>query len=146
MIEWCNANEGFISALLTIVSILLSVLAIVISIIVAKIPYKKKIAISFYTCLGAGSNTENNYYSVEATNIGNRAIKVLFVGIGYKQSGKWKKLYSIHMKNSQNEMLNINTTVNSVYEIDGVNEYSKKYKLYAIAIDIEGKIYKRKIK
>ena len=38
------------------------------------------------------------------------------------------------MKNSQNEMLNINTTVNSVYEIDGVNEYSKKYKLYATYI------------
>lgn len=146
MIEWCNVNEGFISAILSIVSILLSVLAVVISIIISKFPYKKKIAISFYTYLGAGSNTGNDYYSVEATNIGNRVIKVSFVGIGYKESGNWKKLYSIHMKNAQNEMLNINTTVNSVYEINGVNECLKNHKLYAIAIDIEGKIYKRKIK
>ena len=40
-IEWCNENNGFISAVLAIASFLLSIFAIEISIIVAKMPYKK---------------------------------------------------------------------------------------------------------
>ena len=42
-IEWCNQNNGFISAILSIIGLLLSIIAIVISIHTARLPYKKKL-------------------------------------------------------------------------------------------------------
>ena len=55
-IEWCNLNQGFISAILALTSIVLSVVAILVSIRVAKLPFRKKIAVAFYTNLGVGAS------------------------------------------------------------------------------------------
>lgn len=52
-----------------------------------KITFYEKIAVGFFTNLGLGQHEGLIYYSVEATNIGNRVIKVLFVGYDIK---KWK--------------------------------------------------------
>ena len=145
IIEWCNTNVGFISAILALFSILLSVVAICVSITVAKLPFKKKIAVGFFTNLGLGQHEGLIYYSVEATNIGNRVVKVSFVGYSYKEKGSWKKLYNKASSNSQNVMLNINETTSAIYDINEINNLMKKHKLYAFAIDIEGKIYKRKV-
>ena len=41
-IQWCNENNGFLTAILSITSLLLSVTAIVVSIMTARLPYKKK--------------------------------------------------------------------------------------------------------
>lgn len=85
------------------------------------------------------------YYSVEATNIGNRVIKVSFVGYAYKENGRWKKLYNKNTSNSQNIMLNINETATANYDIKAINEIMENHTLYAFVVNIEGKIYKRKV-
>lgn len=145
-IEWCNLNQGFVSAVLALTSITLSIIAILVSIHVAKLPFRKKIAVAFYTNIGVGANAGVQFYSIEATNIGNRVIKVNFVGIGYKESGCWKKCYNKINPNPSNVMLNINETVDSQYSISDVNQLMSDRTLYAIAVDIEGKVYKRRIK
>ena len=145
IIQWCNTNAGFVSGILALFSIILSVVAICVSIIVAKLPFKKKVAVGFFTNLGLGEYNGMDYYSVEATNIGNRIVKVSFVGFAYKDNDGWKKLYNKATNHSQNVMLNINETASSIYSIDEINKIMKKHKLYAFAIDIEGKIYKRKV-
>ena len=145
IIQWCNTNAGFVSGLLALFSIMLSVVAICVSIIVAKLPFKKKIAVGFFTNLGLAQHKGLMYYSVEATNIGNRVVKVLFVGYAYKENGSWKKIYNTASSNAQNVMLNVNETVSSIYDINEINNIIKEHKLYAFVVDIEGKIYKRKV-
>ena len=83
IIQWCNTNVGFVSGILALFSIVLSLVAIYVSIVVAKLPFKKKITVGFFTNLGLGEYAGINYYSVEATNIGNRLVKVSFVGFAY---------------------------------------------------------------
>lgn len=52
IIDWCNENTGFLSAILSIVGILLSFIAICISIHTARLPYKKSLKLSsFYDVL-----------------------------------------------------------------------------------------------
>ena len=47
--NWCNTNEGVVSALLTILTIIISVIALFVSIKLGKIPYRKALtAIPFY--------------------------------------------------------------------------------------------------
>lgn len=145
-IEWCNLNQGFVSAILALTSIILSVVAILVSIRVAKLPFQKKIAVAFYTNLGVGASAGLQFYSIEATNIGNRVIKVNFVGVGYKEGGRWMKCYNKANPNPSNVMLDINETVDTQYSISDVNQLMAERTLYAIAVDIEGKVYKRRIK
>lgn len=145
-IEWSNSNQGFVSAILALTSIILSVVAIFVSIRVAKLPFRKKIAIAFYTNLGVGLSAGLQFYSIEATNIGNRILKLNFVGIGYKESGRWMKCYNKANGNPNNVLLDINETVDTQYSVADVDQLMKERKLYAIAIDIEGKMYKRRIR
>lgn len=42
-------------------------------------------------------------------------------------------------------MLNINETASSVYDINEIYNIMKEHKLYTFVVDIEGKIYKRKV-
>lgn len=146
IVEWCNLNQGFVSAILAFASMVLSVIAIITSIKVAKIPFKKNIAVSFYTNLGVGLSSGVEFYSIEATNIGNRVIKVNYVGAAYRENGTWMKLYNKLNPNPTNIMLNINETISSQYDIAELNAIISKKKVYAIAIDVEGKMYKRRIK
>lgn len=45
IIIWCNSNEGFISALLTIMTIIISVIALHMSNRIGKLPYTKKLKV-----------------------------------------------------------------------------------------------------
>ena len=146
VIMWCNANQGFVSALLALVSLALSSAAIIVSIIVDRLPFRKKLAIGFYTNMGVGLSDGLQFYSVEATNIGNRTIKVSFVGIGFREHTRWKKAINHKKPNPTNTMLNVNETVIAQYDIIDINKLMSEKRIYAIAIDIEGKVYKRKIK
>lgn len=146
IVEWCNLNQGFVSAILAFTSILLSVIAIIASIKAAKIPFKKNIAVAFYTNLGVGLNSGVEFYSIEATNIGNRVIKASYVGAAYKENGTWMKLYNKSNPNPTNVMISVNETITAQYDVAEFNAIISKKKVYAIAIDVEGKMYKRKIK
>ena len=40
---WCNENNGFLTAVLSIIGLLLSMIAIVVSVSTARMPYKKRL-------------------------------------------------------------------------------------------------------
>lgn len=63
IIQWCNTNVGFVSGILALFSIVLSLVAIYVSIVVAKLPFKKKITVGFFTNLGLGEYAGINYYN-----------------------------------------------------------------------------------
>ena len=46
IIRWCNENNGFLTAILSLIGLVLSVTAIVVSIRTARLPYKKKLMLS----------------------------------------------------------------------------------------------------
>lgn len=81
-VQWCNENEGFLSAVLSIIGLMLSVIAIVVSVQTARLPYKKKLMLGSYMMLGATVNPGVNAttfimgMSTSATNVGNRAIVI----------------------------------------------------------------------
>lgn len=45
LINWCNGNQGFLSAILSVVTIFISILAIRMTYKIGKMPYKKHISI-----------------------------------------------------------------------------------------------------
>ena len=81
-VEWCNENQGFLSAIFSLLSLLLSTIAIGISITTAKRPYKKAMRISAGSYLGVGSEMEEEQgIYVNVLNIGNVPINVVDVGL-----------------------------------------------------------------
>ena len=123
-----------------------SVLAIAISVKVAKLPYKKKLAISFFTNIGVGGLSGTNFYSIEALNIGNRAIKVDFVGIGFYKGFRMKKALNIENP-FEPTLLNTNEMCNATYTPSQIEDCKRNSRvLYAIAYDAEHKLYKKRIK
>lgn len=41
IIEWCNNNQGFISAILSLLTLIASIIAIIISIVTSRLPLRK---------------------------------------------------------------------------------------------------------
>ena len=52
IIRWCNENNGFLTAILSLIGLVLSVTAIVVSIRTARLPYKKKLMLGSYMSVG----------------------------------------------------------------------------------------------
>ena len=48
IIQWCNENNGFLTAILSLIGLVLSVPAIVVSLRTARLPYKKKLMLGSY--------------------------------------------------------------------------------------------------
>lgn len=157
IIKWCNENQGFISALLALLSLITSVIAICISISVAKLPYKKKLLISKSVDYFVMQHTQTGKVlmpikgmTVSALNIGAIPINIRYLGLGIKVPFKsMQKIISINEDNYHSKILNISEQDSVECSLDILMECSKKFKnidvLYAIAIDAEDKIYKRKI-
>lgn len=57
IIRWCNENNGFLTAILSLIGLVLSVTAIVVSIRTARLPYKKKLMLGSYMSVGASRMT-----------------------------------------------------------------------------------------
>ena len=147
IVEWCNDNEGFVSAVLALLSLVLSVVAICISISVAKLPFKKKISVAFYTNMGVGGAQGYVEYEVVATNIGNRVVATDYVGLGYYKKGKLQRLYTINRNLENKRRLDINESCSVKFtknEFDNVKRQCSR--VYAIATDVEGTIFKKRIK
>lgn len=147
IVDWCNTNQGFVSAVLALSSLILSIVAICISISVAKLPFKKKIALTFYTNIGIGDASNHIDYEVVATNIGNRVVATNYVGLGFYEKGKLKLFHSATRNLNNKQRLDINESCIvrfSKDELDDVKKYSSR--IYAIATDVEGAIFKKQIK
>lgn len=146
MIKWINDNASIISLSIAFASLVLSVIALFISKHNASIPYKKKIQLKYFTNIGIGINEGIKYFSVEATNAGNKDIGISFLGIGYFEKRKLIKAYCKLFPNPSNIILEQNKIIDSRYQFGDLKQLEQRKKLYAIAIDIEGKVYKKRIK
>lgn len=79
---WCNENVGFLSAILSIVTILISVIAIIVSLKTALLPYKQALKIIYYI-----EDNEDDVPEIYLTlmNIGNSPIGIDYIAIEQKQ-------------------------------------------------------------
>ena len=101
IIQWCNENNGFLTAILSLIGLILSVTAIVVSIRTARLPYKKKLMLGSSLLLGVsriplrGTETSLVGLSSTATNVGNRTISLTYLGFAIKKDGKLNKMYPV---------------------------------------------------
>lgn len=79
LINWCNENVGFISLLLSLLTLIVSILAIFISIKTAQLPYRKKLLLTVNNYDAPGFHGYGILVSV--TNIGNRTIFIKKIGL-----------------------------------------------------------------
>lgn len=79
IIKWCNDNQGFLSAVLSLGTLFVSVIAIIISICTFRLPYKKKLLVTTGRYVGVGIDSIGIH--VTATNIGNRSLKIKNMGL-----------------------------------------------------------------
>lgn len=154
MIEWCNNNQGFISALLTILTLLLSGLAIYVSIRTARLPYIKKLKL----------NSSNKYFMaqtiygsvhdagsalcISAVNLGNRIINLAYLGIGFLENGKMKRIALINGDSKYEHKIDCGDVTDidfNTKQLVALCETLKGQMLYAYAYDSEGQEYKKKI-
>jgi len=138
IIEWCNSNSGFVSAVLSVVGIVISVIAIVVSIRTARMPYTKKISLS----AGNYFTTDGNFgYHVSATNVGNRPVFITKIGFAVNDKimvnprtiGESQKI--LHTAESTSQYFSIEEMKSAVSHLTG--------KVYAYLEDSEGKKYKK---
>lgn len=74
IIDWCNNNQGFIGALLSLLTLIVSIIAIIISVITARNPYKRKLAVSGGTTVGIGLDFIGVH--ITAINVGNMPVMI----------------------------------------------------------------------
>lgn len=149
IINWCNNNDGFVSAILALLSICLSVLAIVVSINVAKLPYKKKVRVSHSFNWGV---THTNSLvgigiSIFCLNVGNRMVKTDFVGLAFYKEGRLQKLYAFDRDLDCKKEIITSQSVEvtySIYELKRIGQQVGDVTLYAASIDVEGTITAKK--
>lgn len=102
IIRWCNENNGFLTAILSLIGLVLSVTAIVVSIRTARLPYKKKLMLGSYMSVGAsmipgvGAETQILGMSASATNVGNRTINITYLGYAIKKDGRYMSIGTAH--------------------------------------------------
>lgn len=142
IIDWCNNNQGFISALLSLLTLIVSVIAIVISVITARSPYKRRLAISGGTSLGIGLEFVGLH--VTAVNVGNMPVMIKNIGIKIG-----KDVYiNVNTINESKVMLKPTETTTQ-YFCDNNFKIFKQLKphkrAYAYVEDTEGRKYKRYI-
>lgn len=74
---WCNQNQGFLSAILSLLALLLSVLTIVMTYRLGRMPYKKKVKMIPVLY----KNNEDFYINLTLINSGNATLCVKNIGI-----------------------------------------------------------------
>lgn len=79
-INWCNSNQGFLSFLLSALTLLVSIIAIVISIISMRTQYKKKINVEG-SCMVVNNDNKVHIY---ISNIGNKVVSIKQINVIYE--------------------------------------------------------------
>lgn len=142
-IQWCNENQGFLTIVLSALTLLVSIIAIIVSLHTARLPYKKKLLVktgNTISSIGLGLH-------VTATNVGNRNIKISNIGflIG-------NQIYI--NKNTLMESLIVigqGDTTSQYYDLQEFRatladmKISPSTKIYAFVEDTEGTRYKKKL-
>lgn len=143
IIMWTNLNQGFVEAILSIVTIIISIIALVTSINAYRLPYMKKLKISYGSAVGTIRSWQvEKGINITLTNIGNR--NVTLVALCLKNGDKLIQ----NLRNTFNgKLLAPSEEISQCYtfnELKGTIDISKR--VYGYAKDTEGTIYKIKIK
>lgn len=158
-INWCNVNNGFLTAILSAIGLLLSIVAIVVSIRTARLPYKKKLKLSSSIDIAISKNvitgsvdSEISGVSVNVSNIGFRDVNITYLGFLVKDKS---------FTNGEQKMTKINDEVTGtgiiiptaiktefykkndlIYALSQVN---CKAKVYLYALDTEGQKHLKRL-
>ncbi len=79
-IEWCNLNQGFLSFVLSCLTLLTSIIAIVLSLLNYLKQYNRKISV-FSTILITGDKTENLW--IDIVNLSEKSVGIQYITIMY---------------------------------------------------------------
>lgn len=150
IICWCNSNEGFISAILSLCSLLLSIIAIVISIATSRLPYKRKLLLSSKLTYAVMCDKKMILMGIEASivNVGNVPVNISYLGFGWKEKRKIIKVQPINRKSTGEGVIKPQEISNNIFYINEIEDLIRKInnenkKIYVLAIDASGKTYKK---
>lgn len=135
-VKWCNCNEGFVSAVLSVLTLMTSIIAIWISVRLAYIPYKKRIFINPVFDI-----KENKYeLSLTIANSGNKLIGISYVTVYYKNEyiGDNCEQKFIEPSKTNEYFIELNLNAENV-------KFDKKRKVKIVVDDTEKKEYKFKV-
>lgn len=153
IIKWCNDNNGFLTGVLSLLTLVVSVIAVVASIRTARLPYKKKVTLSSSFMLGMVTEpfaSKPMVIGLEAgiTNLGNRAIHITYLGYAVKKNKKYYRMYpisrTIECKKTiaPTEIMTVSFMTDEL--IKGLADEPTDTKLLVYAVDSENKEYIRK--
>lgn len=135
-VKWCNCNEGFISAVLSVLTLVISIIAIWISVRLAYIPYKKRIFIN------PVFDIKENEYELNLTiaNSGNKLIGISYVTVYYKNEyiGDNSEQKFIEPSKTSDYFIELNLNEENV-------KFDKNSKVKIVVHDTEKKEYKFKV-
>ena len=130
IIRWCNDNNGFLTAILSVIGLFLSIIAIVVSIKTARLPFKKKIVISFSTKLWVGTNPLTNTVasgvqgiSINVVNKGFRDVNITYLGLLLKDNHKKQQLYKTKEHMDGVGIIHPSEVHTNYFESDNISKY-----------------------
>lgn len=155
IINWCNTNNGFLTGVLSVLTLIVSIIALVISIRTALLPYKKKLLLSasmsweMENDLITGSiSSQIMGMIISVVNVGNRNVNLTFVGLAIRYNGKIMKLSNIYREIGGQGVLAPTEVVNVAYKVEELQGFlasNKSTKVYCCAIDTEGHVHLKRI-
>ena len=157
-IEWCNTNNGFLTAILSILSLLISVIAVVVSLKTARMPYRKSIKLGCsYNILYSANHstlqvsTQTDGMSITAVNTGARDVNLSFLGLAVKDKTLGKGLMKMEGLISDiggKAIVHPTELSEAKYKAsDLIKAFSKtpNARVFIYATDTEGKVYCRSL-
>ena len=139
IIKWCNDNQGFLSAILSLGTLFVSVIAIIISVCTSRLPYKKKLLVT----TGGYVDIETNSIGIHvtATNIGNRELKIKNIGLLINT-----QIYTNFKTIADSQIiLSIGECTSQYFKSNELKKINGNFKVYGYVEDTENKKYKRYI-
>lgn len=144
IIEWCNNNQGFVGAVLSVLTLFVSLTAIAISIYTARIPYKRNIKVEAKVLL------YNSQYQpcVVVNNYGNKDIFIKLITIDTDIDSGFKDyvpLKMIPLKAGQLYVEEMPYTINQLKTWTSEKPSLSNENLYGFVQLSEGKMIKKRI-
>ena len=153
LIQWCNDNNGFLTAILSAIGLFLSTIAIVVSIKTARLPFKKSVVVSSSTNLWVGTipltdtiATGVQGISINVVNKGFRDVNITYLGILVEDNHKKQKLFKTKEPMDGAGVLHPTEVHTNTFSKDDLLHVFSAFlksnaKTYAFAEDSEGNQY-----
>jgi hypothetical protein len=153
IIQWCNDNNGFLTGVLSLLTLIVSIVAIVVSIRTAKLPYVRKLRLSssfdiafFQNPVTGESGSQIMGISVNIANIGSRNVNISYLGISV--NGRQEKLTKIRDEVTGTGILAPTEVKTEFFKkadlVYVLSRLDKKAKISLYARDTEGNEYFQK--